>query len=120
MPTAVLTNEQFPCSPGNMLHTCVDVVGPASYVQIVQGNPVTGGQSLALSQMGFQTEVIWAWTMMSDDGNYSARVALVPFNAGVGSQTGVILQWINHAIGTEVTGGTNLAARTIRIYAIGR
>lgn len=116
----VLTNEQFPCPPGNLPWSVADIVGPASYTQVTNGSPPTGGQAVSIGALGFGVSVIWAQTIGSDDGQYDAVVLLSPFNSLQGSQTGVILKWIVAATGAEVSGGVNLSARTIRIMAMGR
>jgi len=71
--------------------------------------------------MGLPVSVIFATTsMVSDNGQYRAVPILSPFNAGAGSLTGIILQWIVAATGAEVTAATDLSSRTVRILAIGR
>ena len=116
----VLTNEQFPCVPGNLPWTVVDIVGPTSYTQVTPGSPPTGGQAISISALGLPVSVIWAQTMGSDDGTYDVVALLSPFNSLAGSQTGIILEWITAATGTQVSGATNLSARTVRVMAIGR
>ncbi len=116
----VLTNEQFPCVPGNLPWTVADIVGPASYTQVSNGSPPTGGQAVSISALGLPVSVIWAQTMGSDDGQYDCIVLLSPFNSLAGSLTGLILKWVTAATGAEVGGGVNLSARTVRVMAIGR
>ena len=116
----VLTNEQFPCPPGNLPWTVVDIVGPASYTQVTPGSPPTGGQAISISALGLPVSVIWAQAMGSDDGTYDAVCLLSPFNPLSGSRTGLILKWTNAATGAEVSGAVDLSARTVRIMAIGR
>jgi hypothetical protein len=116
----VLTNEQFPCPPGNLPWTMADIVGPASYTQVTNGTPPTGGQAVSIAALGLPVSVIWGQCIASDDGQYSAEVILSPFNSLAGSQTGLILKWIVTATGAEVAGAVNLSARTVRVLAIGR
>lgn len=118
--SGVLTNEQFPCPPGNILHTAADIVGPASYLAVSPGSPPTGGQAVSIAALGLPVSVIWAAACGSDDGQYICNVFMSPFNSLAGSRTGLILQWIVAATGVEVVGATDLSARTVRIYAIGR
>lgn len=119
--TQVLTQESFPCPPGNCPWSVIDIAGPSSYTAITPGSPPTGGQAISCSTLGLPASVIWASTSMgSDDGTYKAIPMLSPFNAGAGSRTGIILQWIVAATGAEVAGATNLSSRTVRILAIGR
>lgn len=116
----VLTNEQFPCVPGNLPWTVADIVGPTSYTQVVNGTPPTGGQAVSLSALGLPVSVIWAQTTGSDDGQYDCVVLMSPFNSLAGSLTGIILKWIVAATGAEVGAAVNLSARTVRVMAIGR
>ena len=119
----VLTNEQFPCPPGNLPWTVADIVGPSSYSAIVAGAAgvaPTGGQAVSKEALGLPVSVIWAKATGCENGQYSVTCYLSPFNPLAGSQTGVILQWNTAATGAEVGAGTNLSSHTIRIMAVGR
>lgn len=116
----VLTNEQFPCPPGNLPWTVADIAGPASYTQVTNATPPTGGQAVGIAALGLPVSVIWAQAMGSDDGQFDIVVLLSPFNPLAGSGIGLILKWIVSATGAEVAATTNLSARTVRILAIGR
>ena len=119
----VLTNEQFPCPPGNLPWTVADIKGPASYTQITGGAAgvaPTGGQAVSKEALGLPCSVIWAKSMGSESGLYFVVCYLSPFNSLSGSQTGLILQWITAATGAEVAGATDLSTHTVRIMALGR
>ena len=118
----VLTNEQFPCPPGNLPWSVIDIVGPSSYTAITPGAAgvaPTGGQAVSCSALGLPVSVIWAQAMGGVNGTYDVVVYLNPFNSLSGSRTGIILQWIVAATGAEA-GAVDLSAQTVRIMAIGR
>jgi hypothetical protein len=119
----VLTNEQFPCPPGNLPWSVADIKGPASYTQIVNGAAgvaPTGGQAVSKEALGLPVSVIWAKSMGAENGQYDVVCYMSPFNSLAGSQTGLILQWMTSATGAEVAGATDLSGHTLRILAIGR
>jgi len=123
----VLTQEQFPCPPGNLPWSVADIIGPSSYTQVTTGSPLSGGQTLTPGQLGLSVSVIWAQTTGSDDGQYDCVVLMGPpfpggtgATAGSGSTAGITLKWIVAATGAEVSAATNLSGRVVRVLAIGR
>jgi hypothetical protein len=108
----------YPKVPGDSLWSVVDVTGPASYTVITPGTPPTGGQLLTAADCGLQS-MDWVQSMGSDNGTYDVACIAAPFSAG-NPLPGVRLQWVTSAAGTEVTGGTALNARTVRLLVIGR
>lgn len=117
----VLTQESFPCPPGNIPWSMLDIKGPTSYTQVSNASPTpTGGQAVSIAQLGLSVSVIWACATGSDDGQYTAHCLLSPYNDLQGSLVGIVLKWIVTATGAEVAGATNLSSRTVRILAIGR
>ena len=118
----VLTNEQFPCPPGNLPWTVAVVKGPALYTPVTPGAvgvAPTGGQAISKEALGLPVSVIWAGVLGSLNGQYTANVFLNPATPMSGSQTGIILQWLLAATMVEV-GAIDLSAQTVRILAIGR
>ena len=119
--TQVLSqSENFPKVPGDQPWTVWDHAGPSSYTQVTPGSPPTGGQVISCAKMGLPTNVVWAQSMGSDDGQYDIVCMLSPFNPGMPSATGLILKWVNAATGAEVAGATDLSGRTVRLMGIGR
>jgi len=120
----VTTLQEYPFSVGLLFETIIDVQGPASYTIITIGTPPTGGQTVFATDMGFK-EIHSIEVMGSDNGQYDA-VCYV--NSGAGSVgnppkragTQFQMQWFAAAGRTEVTGATNLSARTMRLCITGR
>lgn len=115
---------EYPMVPGALFETVIDVQGPASYTQLTIGTPPTGGLPVFATDMGFR-EIHSVEVMGSDNGQYDAVIYI---NNGPGS-TGnppkragsqFQMQWFASAGRTEVGGGVNLAARTIRLVVTGR
>lgn len=118
MPKYPLQGE-YPAVPGNKPVSIADVAGSSSYTVVTVATPPTGGQIINASAFGLQyLEYVWA-SMGSDDGQYVGVCYLNPYYNGVPS-TSVILQWVTAATGAEVAATTDLSARTIRLFAIGR
>jgi hypothetical protein len=102
--------------------------GPASYTQVSNAVPATGGDIITagelLGQGGLKTAAILTGLLTSDDGQY--EVAAVPItgnaatSAGVSPSSSYTLRWLVSATGAEVSGATNLSGRTIKLLAIGK
>ena len=118
--TQVLTQEQFPCPPGNLYHSVADIAGPSSYTQVTFGATPSGGQAVSLPVPGFGVSVIWASAMAGSTAQWGAHCILKPFLSGQGSQTGLILQWYVIATGAEVAGAVDLSGQSVRVYSMGR
>lgn len=106
----------YPAVPGNKPFTIHDITGPASYAQVSNGTPPTGGQAVNASDMGL-VDVEFAMDGYSDNGQYVAQPILTTRPNGGAPQ--LILRWVVAATGAEASGATNLSARTVRIAAIG-
>ncbi|HEV8525220.1 MAG TPA: hypothetical protein VGQ71_12025 [Terriglobales bacterium] len=115
MPAAVLSRFSYPKVPGDSFWSVVDVEGPASYVQVVPGNPPTGGQLITASDCGLQS---FDW--VNAKGASQAFNAVVVIPAIVGNPTIIRLMWITAATGSQVAPGANLSGRFVRLLAIGR
>jgi hypothetical protein len=118
--TQVLSqSENFPKVPGDQPWSVVDVAGPSSYTAITPADPiVTGGQQLAQSVFGLNTNIVFACSMGSDNGQYTVNVYHKTFVPGQPTTGGLVLQWIVAATGAEASG--DLSARTVRLLVIGR
>lgn len=110
--------DGYPQPMGDRYCSCIDHKGPASYTQITPGSPPTGGDQIQASEFGLKfIDMMWGGAL-SDDGTYE-----VEGSPGVGGQAEPskwFLIWITAATGAQVSGATNLSARSIRLFAIGR
>jgi hypothetical protein len=102
-------------------------VGPASYVQVSNATPATGGDPVPFSEIsgqgGLKAVDMLEVPMTSDNGQYEA--VAIPIDGASQSSWGIqpsknfILRWFVSSTGAEVAGAVNLSARTIRLRAIG-
>lgn len=106
----------FPQSFGSKRAQIALLTGPASYTQVSVATPPTGGQSLKATDFGLKF-IDFAIGGVSDDGQY--EVVLTPAGAGVISPGTWTAIWKVAHTGAEVTGTTNLSARTVRVFLIG-
>ena len=106
----------FPQSFGSKRAQIALLTGPASYTQVSVATPPTGGQSLKATDFGLKF-IDFAIGGVSDDGQY--EVVLTPAGAGVISAGTWTAIWKVAHTGAEVTGTTNLSARTVRVFLIG-
>lgn len=91
--------------------------GPAAYAVVVPGSPPSGGDTLRASEFGLKS--FDAVLPMTDDTGTYTGYAVFPNGIGVPSPT-CILEWFHiGSTGLEVTVGTNLSARKMRILAWG-
>ena len=103
---------------GDRYVSCVDHFGPASYTQVTTGTPPTGGDSISAAEFGLKAlSMVWA-DGLSDNGQFN--VLCSPGNSNRGEPTTWFLEWVTAATGAQVAGATNLSARSIRLFAIGR
>lgn len=112
---AVRPLSGYPNAIGGKWESIVDHPGPSSYTQVATGTPPTGGDTVTAAEFGLKyIESISA--ELSDNGQYT----VLAFN-GSGSQplTSAVLQWTVATTGAQVTGSTNLSARTVRLRAVG-
>lgn len=107
--------------------------GPASYTQVVNGSPATGGDTITqaeLQSQGLKAADLITALLTSDDGQF--EVACIPVAGNSSSGPGVTpsfgangsviifrLRWLVSATGAEVAALTNLSQRTIKLLAIG-
>lgn len=110
--------SDYPAIPGDRPWSTIDVTGPVSYTVISAATPPTGGQTINASQFSLQT-IEFIWATGSDNGQYAVNVFLGKFTAGKGASTAKV-QWLTAATGAEVAGTTDLSARSVRLFAIGR
>lgn len=106
----------FPQSFGSKRVQIALVTGPASYTQVTTGSPPTGGQKLNASDYGLKW-IDFAIPMVSDDGQY--ELAITPATAVAMAPSAVIAVWKVAHTGAEVSGSTNLSARTVKVFLIG-
>lgn len=106
----------FPQSFGSKRVNIALLVGPASYTVITTGSPPTGAQALAATNFGMKF-IDFAIGGVSDDGQY--EVVLTPATNIATGQAAWIAIWKVAHTGAEVTGTTNLSARTVRVLLIG-
>lgn len=116
--------EGYPTSFGNQ-RVCLFIhTGPASYTAITNATPPTGGDTVQAIEAGLKYLDALVCPMTSDDGQYIVQAVSINGN-GAGAGTAAVpattmkLRWLTAATGAEVSGGTNLSARTIRLLAIG-
>ena len=106
----------FPQSFGQKRVQIALLTGPASYTQVTVATPPTGGQSLKSTDYGLKF-IDFAIGGVSDDGQY--EVVLTPtVNTPTGQASWTAIWKVAHT-GAEVTGTTNLSARTVRVFLIG-
>jgi hypothetical protein len=92
---------------------CVDVVGPASYVNT--GTFATSGQPINASDFGWGG-FDFVMAMPSSDG---LDIGYVASGTSGSSFTTFNLHWFVIATGAEVTNTTNLSTKTIRLLLVG-
>jgi hypothetical protein len=110
--------DGFPAGAvGDRYMSVVDHKGPASYASIVTGTPPTGGDVITAAECGVK-EITAIFCGISDDGQYN--VEATPTVGGGGEPTQFRLIWIVANTGAQVTAATNLSARTIRCWVLGR
>lgn len=107
----------YPAPPGNKPVNIVNIVGPSSYTQISTGSPPTGGQVVKATDIGMQ-QIEFCFGGTSDDGQYGVEPILDGNPAGGASQ--MRLAWYVLNTGAQVSGATNLSARTMRLFVLGR
>lgn len=144
MAAILMSRFSYPKVPGDGYWSMADVSGPVSYTPVLpvtvpppppppeepppaddEGDAVesaaanpTGGQMVTSADFGMQS-LDWVGSMGSSDGAYV--VSVVPGDFSQGSPLDwVLLLWIDPTTGIEVTSGTNLSSRIIRLLAIGR
>ena len=106
-------HADFPMSLGPRVIGLSDHKGPSSYTVISIATPPTGGDAVVPQEFGLKTISALIPASGSDDGTYGVRALKV-------SDTSWILQWYTLATGAEVSGSTNLSAKTVTLFAIGR
>ena len=126
MPGPLSTGKQldgYPQAVGGMYMSLVDHVGPTSYVQLVNGTPPTGGDTITPAEAGMKV-LTAVFAGLSDNGQYLALIT-----PGVGQRGEVVnpgtffISYFVRAGGAawvEVTAATNLSGRTFRFLCIGR
>ncbi|HXP82578.1 MAG TPA: hypothetical protein VN976_21950 [Verrucomicrobiae bacterium] len=115
--TAVLPGFPAP-SGGDRLVSIVDHKGPASYTTVTAGtNPPSGGDILTAAECGLKY-ITAVSGQLSDDGTYLADAS--PGAGGGAEATSVVLIWSTANTGAQVSGATNLSARTVRFIVYGR
>lgn len=108
----------FPQPFGNRMVSIVDHKGPTSYTQVSAGTvPPTGGDKLTAAECGLKF-ISSVNCQLSDDGTYEIDASMGA-NQG-GETTSVVLIWAVAHTGAEAAAATNLSARSVRIFVIGR
>lgn len=106
----------YPAPPGNKNRVIATIAGPASYTQITPGTPATGGQVVNAADIGL-VDIEFATCSLSDNGTYEVNV-IFDLNPQAGVKS-IRLIWLTAATGAQVSGATNLSARTFRLIADG-
>jgi hypothetical protein len=123
----------YPKVPGDAVWSVLDVVGPASYVQVVPGSPPTGGQLITAADFGMQA-LDFVAAMAPNTATPAAIVSVIPvipplppgvviftpdmFNA---EMTSVILEWwVSSPVFGQAATNAALNTEIVRLYAIGR
>src|SRR6266436_4470511 len=113
--TAVL--DGYPQGWGDRYISVVDHKRPASYTQIGIATPPTGGDVLTAAECGLKF-ISAVNGGISDDGQFSVEASMT---AGGGAEVAQVrLLWSVATTGAQVAGATNLSARTIRFWVMGR
>lgn len=102
---------------GDRYASCVDHVGPASYIQVTAGTPPTGGDPLTAAEFGLKS-LTMVFAAMSDNGQFLAIVT--PTVGAKGEPVSWTIMYLTAATGAQVAGATNLSGRTFRFFALGR
>lgn len=117
----------WPSVFGDMRVGCWSHTGPASYVQVANASPATGGDPIPAAEVQGQGGLKYAdfitGPMGSDNGQYEVTVIPIDGNSltsgGIAPSRNFVMRWLVSATGAEVGGGTNLSARTVKLFAIG-
>lgn len=107
----------YPTPPGNKNLSIALITGPASYTQVTNGTPATGGQLVTAADFGLVSIESVFSQGMSDNGQYAVQAIHSP-NPAYGTPS-VRLRWLTAATGAEVAGAVNLSGRTVRLAAVG-
>jgi hypothetical protein len=117
----------YPTITGNVKQACWTHTGPASYTQVTNGTPATGGDIITAAELLAQGGLKYAdWLtapMCSDNGAYEASV--IPIDGNSQASTGILpsrnftLRWVAAGTSDEVAGTTNLSGRTIKLIGAG-
>lgn len=116
-----LNMTDWPTVLGDKRASVIVVTGPNPYAPIVVATPPTGGQLIQAAAFGLKA-IDWVQSMGSDNGQfdvvcYSANGNPVSTFGGLPC-TAIRIQWLIAATGVEA-GAVNLAARTVKILAVG-
>lgn len=106
----------YPAPPGNKHFSLIDRSIAGAYTAITPGTPPTGGILITAAEFGL-TEIEWAQSVGSDNGQYDGTIYMSPFVNNKPSAA-IRLQAYVAATGAEAT-GTIAAGRTMRILAMG-
>ena len=117
----------WPSVFGDQRVGCWTHTGPSSYVQVSNATPATGGDPLPQAELQAQGGLKYAdfitGPMGSDNGQYEVTVIPIDGNSstsgGIAPSRNFIIRWLVSATGAEAAGGTNLSARTVKLFAIG-
>lgn len=101
--------------------------GPASYVQVANGTPPTGGDPVPFSEIsgqgGLKACDMLEVPMSSDNGQYEAVAIPIDGNSqsswGIQPSKNFVLRWFVSATGAEVAGAVDLHLRSVRLRGIG-
>lgn len=102
---------------GDRYGSCIDHKGPASYVQVANATPPTGGDPVTAAECGLKA-ITMLFCGLSDNGQFLAQAT--PGVAGGGEPTSWVIRYVTAATGAEVAGAVNLSGRTFRMFAFGR
>jgi hypothetical protein len=127
MPGPLSTGKQldgYPQAWGAQFVSIIDHLGPASYTQLTNGTPPTGGDTIGPQEAGMRDIQAVIPVGLSDNGQYVALVTsgLSGRAEASGNATFFISYFVRAggASWVEVSGATNLSGRTFRFLVIGR
>ena len=111
-----LPDYPIPGGIGSRIVSVFEFTGPASYTQVTNGTPPTGGQSLPANGFGMKF-IEWMECGLSNNGQFTVEVT---YAGPTGAVANVIARWIVSATGAEVAATTNLSTFRVRALVIGR
>lgn len=106
----------YPQSEGAKVVSVITKAGPASYAQLSNATPPTGGQVVSAVEFGLKY-IEYLDVSVSDNGQYSAFAT--PGTSEALACDTWRLAWFTRATGAEVAATTDLSGRTVRLRAVG-
>lgn len=120
--------DSSPDSFGSHKASIFPHAGPASYTQVTVGSPagtlVTVGGDLVQAVEAGMKLFDFVTGSLTDDGLYEVKCIPTSISGNSGHlpavpKTNYRLQWFVVSTGAEVSGGTDLSASIVRLFAVG-